>query len=100
MDLDISMEDVVWTNVQLPVQHMFLSLTKALRVQAAAIKELDSKCKSFATKEQLQQSVGSITENTCSKHDATQIIYQLESKVSERDYNSTQAKLFKVSFST
>jgi hypothetical protein len=97
LGVDDMLDDVHWTNVQDPIKQMFLSITKALRVQAAGIRDLDRKCNDYATRDYIQHQLQNVRETTCSKHDATQIIYQLDAKVSAKDFSYLEAKQYQVS---
>lgn len=91
--MDDLLDDAHWRNVQDPVKQMFLSLSKALRVQAASIRDLDRKCSDHLTADQVAHIVRDKFDQACSKQDATQLIYQLDSKVSDKAHAATNAKL-------
>jgi hypothetical protein len=95
--VDDLLDDAHWVNVQDPIKQMFLALSKAIRVQAASIRDLDRKCSDHLSSDQVHRIVRDSFENSCSKQDAAQLIYQLETKVSERQYSITEAKLEAVS---
>jgi hypothetical protein len=76
-----------WKNVQEPIRQMFLSLSKAIRIQAAGIRDLDRKMTTeYVTNDSLKRVVSDISENTCSKEDGTQLIFQMETKAKEKDF--------------
>ncbi len=87
--VDDILDDAHWVNVQDPIKQMFLSITKALRVQASSIRELDRKCSDFVTKDFVRHQVHTVEDSVCSKQDATQIIYQMQNKVDQKDYYAT-----------
>lgn len=95
---DDILDDAHWVNVQDPIKQMFLSITKALRVQASSIRDLDRKCNDLATKDQVQHQLHVLQATVCSKQDATQIIYQLENKIGEKEFATLQAKHLQVCF--
>ena len=89
---DDVLDDAHWVNVQDPIKQMFLSITKALRLQAASIRDLDHKCADLPSREYVSHQIRAIQESMCSKHDATQIIYQLEHKATDKEFAALQAK--------
>lgn len=90
--VDDILDDAHWVNVQDPIKQMFLSMTKALRVQAASIRELDRKCSDFVTRDFVRNQVHSVEDTVCSKQDATQIIHQLQQKVDQKDHTTLQTR--------
>jgi hypothetical protein len=93
MSVDDILDNAHWANVQDPIKQMFLALSKALRVQAAGLRDLDRKCNEHLSQEQVGHMVRDAFEQTCSKQDATQLIYELETKVSDKRYLQAEAKL-------
>ena len=94
--VDDTLDDAHWTNVQDPIKQMFLALTKAMRAQAAGIRDLDRKCNDFITKDNACALVMDNFDRACSKQDATQIIYKLDSKAGEKDLAVLSSKLDQV----
>lgn len=90
--VDDILDDAHWVNVQDPIKQMFLSITKALRVQASSIRELDRKCSDFVTRDFVRNQVHSVEDTVCSKQDATQIIYQLQQKVDQKEHTTLQTR--------
>jgi hypothetical protein len=90
------LDDKHWVNVQDPIKQMFLSLSKALRVQGAGLRDLDRKCSEYVSLDVLKKLLKEQNELTCSKQDATQIIYQLDTKVSEKEFRSLENKFAQV----
>jgi hypothetical protein len=90
--VDDILDDAHWVNVQDPIKQMFLSITKALRVQASSLRELDRKCSDFVSKDFVRHQVHTVEEGVCSKQDATQIIYQLQQKVDQKEYIALQTR--------
>lgn len=96
MNVDDLLDDAHWMNVQDPIKQMFLSITKALRVQSASIRELDRKCSDYVSRDFVKHQLQTLQDSTCSKADGTQIIYQLQNKIDQRDYIALQTKYEKV----
>lgn len=90
------LDDKHWTNVQDPIKHMFLSLSKAIRIQSAGIRDLDSKCSNYVTIDSMKRYMKENIDQTCSKQDATQLIYQLETKVNDKEFRSLEHKFQQV----
>lgn len=95
--VDDLMEDTHWINVQDPIRQMFLAISKAIRVQAAGIRDLDTKCSNYVTHDLAQRMTKEAFDQACSKQDATQIIYQVESKAPAKDLHSVEATVQQVS---
>jgi hypothetical protein len=93
---DDILDDLHWTNVQEPIRQMFLSITKAIRAQAAGIRDLDRKSTDFITNESAQRLVKDYCALCCSKKEATELIHQIETRVSEKSFYSLESKLFQV----
>jgi ribosomal 50S subunit-associated protein YjgA (DUF615 family) len=94
--VDDFLDEAQWRNVQEPIRQMFHSLTKAMRVQSAGLRDLDHRCDRFVTTEAVKDIVNKYTQTCCSKEDATQIIYQLEKKASEKDISILSQRLDQV----
>lgn len=90
------LDDKHWVNVQDPIKQMFLSLSKAIRVQGAGLRELDRKSSDYITTDVLKRFLKEQNELHCSKQDATQIIYQLDTKANEKDFHSLENKVNQV----
>jgi hypothetical protein len=91
--IDEALDDAHWVNVQDPIKHMFIALTKAIRSQAAGMRDLDRRCADFVTNDRAQNLIQQSFDKSCSKQDATQIIYKMDSKASERDVAVLESKL-------
>ncbi len=94
--VDDLLDDSQWRNVQEPIKQMFLSLSKAMRVQSAGLRDLDHRCDRFVTTDAVKDMVNKYTQSFCSKEDATQIIYQLEKKAAEKDVSALEHRLDQV----
>jgi len=94
--VDDLLEDTHWINVQDPIRQMFLAISKAIRVQAAGIRDLDAKCSNYVTHDFAQRLIKESADQSCSKQDATQIIYQIESKASSKDVHLLDATVQQV----
>jgi hypothetical protein len=94
-DTDI-LNDKHWINVQDPIKQMFSSLSKAVRIQGAGLRDLDSKCSNYMTMENCKKLLRDQYEITCSKADATQLIYQIENKVNVKEFSSLEDKVNQV----
>lgn len=92
LSVDEILDDAHWVNVQDPIKQMFLSITKALRVQASSIRELDRRCSDYVSKDYVRSQVRGVEEGLCNKQDATQIIYQLQTKVDAKEFASLQTR--------
>ncbi|RYG62680.1 hypothetical protein EON64_17425, partial [archaeon] len=91
--VDDLLDDAHWANVQDPIKQMFLSLSKAMRVQASAIRDLDRRCNERVT---IDQASRLIQEDMCrmvSKQDAKELVFQIEAKASARDLRHLQEEL-------
>lgn len=95
MDFD-ALDDAHWINLQDPIKQMFLAITKAIKSQASGIRDLDRKCSEFVTFEGAESLVKRSFDAACTKQDATQILYQIDSKTSEKDTARLEAKLSQV----
>lgn len=93
LGVDDSLDDAHWANVQDPIKQMFLALTRAIRSQAAGIRDLDRKCADFMTKDMTTHFVEKSFDKACSKQDATQIIYKVDSKASDKSVAVLESKL-------
>jgi hypothetical protein len=91
--IDDALDDAHWANVQDPIKHMFLAITKAIRSQAAGIRDLSRKCDDFVTHDRANNLIHNSFEKSCSKQDATQIIHKIDTKASERDVAVLDTKL-------
>lgn len=96
MAMDDLMEDTHWINVQDPIRQMFLAISKAIRVQASGIRDLDTKCSNYVTHDLVQRMVKEAFDQTCNKQDATQIIYQIESKAPAKDVHALEVSVQQV----
>ncbi len=95
--MDDALDDAHWVNVQDPIKQMFVAITKAIRAQSAGIRDLDRKCSEYVTHDRAQGLIQHSIDKTCSKQDATQIIYKMDSKASEKDLAVVASKLDQVS---
>ncbi len=90
------MDNAHWVNVQDPIKQMFLSLTKALRVQAAGIRDLDRKYEGLVPIDMAERMIKEQINTCCTKQDATQLIYQIDTKAGEKDVAVLESKLSQV----
>jgi hypothetical protein len=91
------LNDKHWMNVQDPIKQMFSSFSKALRIQGAGLRDLDTKCSNYITLENCKKLLRDQFEMTCSKADATQLIYQIENKANVKEFNALEDKMNQVS---
>ena len=91
--MDEALDDAHWVNVQDPIKHMFVAITKAIRSQSAGIRDLDRKCSDFVTNDRANNMIQASFDKSCSKQDATQIIYKIDTKANERDVAVLETKL-------
>lgn len=82
---DDTLDDIHWLNIQDPIKQMFLSLTKAIRTQAAGIRDLDRKCNDMISIDAAERMVKDHFNTCCTKQDATQLIYQIDTKAGDKD---------------
>lgn len=82
---DDTLDDIHWVNVQDPIKQMFLSLTKAIRTQAAGIRDLDRRCSEMIPFDAAERMIKDHVNTCCTKQDATQLIYQIDTKATEKD---------------
>lgn len=96
LGIDDSLDDAHWVNVQDPIKQMFLALTKAIRAQAAGIRDLDRKCQDFVTHDRANMLIQQSFDKSCSKQDATQIMYKLDTRAGEKDVAVLDSRLSQV----
>lgn len=94
--VDDALDDAHWVNVQDPIKQMFLAITKAIRSQSAGIRDLDRKCSEFVTNERANNLIQQSADKCCSKQDATQIIYKIDTKASDKDLAVVDSRLDQV----
>jgi hypothetical protein len=94
--VDDALDDAHWANVQDPIKQMFLAITKAIRSQSAGIRDLDRKCSDFVTNDRANGLIQQAYDKSCSKQDATQIIYKIDTKASEKDLVVVDSRLTQV----
>ena len=97
--VDDALDDAHWVNVQDPIKQMFLAITKAIRSQSAGIRDLDRKCSEFVTNDRAHGLIQQSFDKCCSKQDATQIIYKMDTKASDKELAVVESKLTQVSSS-
>jgi uncharacterized protein HemY len=90
------LDDAHWANVQDPIKQMFMALTKAIRNQAAGIRDLDRKCTEFVTHDRAKGMIAQSIDKTCSKQDATQLIYTMDTKATQKEVAVLDSKLNQV----
>lgn len=95
--MEDGLDQMNWQMMQDPVKQIFLSFSKALRVQAASLREVDRKCAALLSADQVGRLIRESFDQACSKQDATQLIYQLEAKVDQKDFTDLEDKVERVS---
>jgi len=83
-------------NVQDPIKNMFLALTKAIRVQSSSIRDLERRLSEVPTERMAGTMIQKAIEGVCSKQDATQILYQLETKAGLKEIHNIESKYAQV----
>eukprot|EP01031_Cornospumella_fuschlensis_P051781 gene51781-63314_t len=91
--VDDLLDDAHWANVQDPIKQMFLSLSKAMRTQASAIRDLDRRCSERTTADHVARLVQEELTRMVSKQDAKELLFQIESKASSREVRQLQEQL-------
>ena len=96
--VDDTLDEARWKNVQDPIKSMFLALTKAVRSQAAGIRDLDKKYADCISRDTSRRMLQDAFDIVCSKHDATEMLLQIDRKVNEKDVSILAAKLQQVRY--
>eukprot|EP00981_Chlorochromonas_danica_P004287 scaffold865_cov160-Ochromonas_danica.AAC.6 len=91
--MEDGLDQMNWQMMQDPMKQIFLSFSKALRVQAASLREVDRKCAALLSPDQVGRLIRESFDQVCTKQDATQLIYQLEAKVDQKDFNDLEDKV-------
>ena len=96
--VDDLIDESVWINVQDPVRQMIAAITKAVRTQSAGIRDLDRKIVGLVTKDMLERTVGENMATTCSKHEAKDMVREIDARSNEMKSNflNYEDKLFDI----
>ncbi len=89
-------DDGRWMNVQDPIKGMFLALTKAVRSQAVGIRELDNKYNNLVSYDNARRLIKDTFELCCSKQDATQMLFQIDRRVEEKEFAMLESRFTQV----
>jgi hypothetical protein len=96
---DDVLDDMHWKNVQDPIKQMFLTLTKAIKVQAAGMRDLDRKCNELIPYDAAERLIKERFDSCCTKQDATQLIYQIDTKAGDKELSVLESRITEVSVS-
>jgi hypothetical protein len=93
---DDVLDDIHWKNVQDPIKQMFLTLTKAIKTQAAGMRDLDRKCDKLIPYDAAERLIKERFDSCCTKQDATQLIYQIDTKAGDKELSVLESRITEV----
>lgn len=98
--MDDIIDDSVWINVQDPVKQMITAITSAVRVQSAAIRDMDRKINNtLVTNEILERTIDNNLIKVSLKSEVKDIVREMDSRTNELslNFNNYEEKLSDIS---